>query len=114
MLLVQLAVSDTLASSRSVWFQRPNHNSDTPVINRNKDFRKKRGSLSSCVHIRCTSTTTMPPSDINRPGKCGRPASSLIENGHSAIPHKEVDAVGFYKHIEKGMLEPRRMKQLRL
>ena len=42
----------------------------------------------------------------------GRRASSLIDNGHSAIPHKEVDASEFYKHIEEGMLEVRRMKQL--
>lgn len=42
----------------------------------------------------------------------GRRASSLIENGHSAIPHREVDASEFYKHIEDGMLEPRRMRQL--
>ena len=43
----------------------------------------------------------------------GRRASSLIENGHSAIPHREVESSEFYKHIEAGGLsEPRRMKQL--
>ncbi|KIN05773.1 hypothetical protein OIDMADRAFT_112078 [Oidiodendron maius Zn] len=46
-------------------------------------------------------------------GMRGRRASSLIENGHSAIPHREVESSEFYKHIEAGGLsEPRRMKQL--
>ncbi|OIW31485.1 hypothetical protein CONLIGDRAFT_652550 [Coniochaeta ligniaria NRRL 30616] len=70
--------------------------SDTPVINRNKDFRKKGGSSQRRSSL----------------GMRGRRASSLIENGHSAIPHREVDAAEFYKHIEEGMLEPRRMRQL--
>jgi kinetochore protein Mis13/DSN1 len=70
--------------------------SDTPVINRNKDFRKKGGSSQRRSSL----------------GMRGRRASSLIENGHSAIPHREVDAAEFYKHIEDGMLEPRRMRQL--
>lgn len=70
--------------------------SDTPVINRNKDFRKKGGSSQRRSSL----------------GMRGRRASSLIENGHSAIPHREVDASEFYKHIEDGMLEPRRMRQL--
>jgi kinetochore protein Mis13/DSN1 len=70
--------------------------SDTPVINRNKDFRKKGGSSQRRSSL----------------GMRGRRASSLIENGHSAIPHREVDASEFYKHIEEGMLEPRRMRQL--
>ena len=43
----------------------------------------------------------------------GRRASSLIENGHNALPHREVDPAEFYKHIEAdGITEPRRMKQL--
>jgi kinetochore protein Mis13/DSN1 len=70
--------------------------SDTPVINRNKDFRKKGGSSQRRSSL----------------GMRGRRASSLIENGHSAIPHREVDASDFYKHIEDGMLEPQRMRQL--
>lgn len=70
--------------------------SDTPVINRNKDFRKKGGSSQRRSSL----------------GMRGRRASSLIENGHSAIPHREVEAAEFYKHIEEGMLEPRRMRQL--
>lgn len=69
--------------------------SDTPVINRNKELRKKgAGARRSSLGMR------------------GRRASSLIENGHSAIPHREVETSDFYKHIEEGLPEPRRMKQL--
>ncbi|KAG9248621.1 Mis12-Mtw1 protein family-domain-containing protein [Calycina marina] len=70
--------------------------SDTPVINRNKELRKKGGS---------TRRSSL--------GMRGRRASSLIDNGHSAIPHREVNSSDFYKHIEAaGLSEPRRMKQL--
>lgn len=70
--------------------------SDTPVINRNKELRKKgTGARRSSLGMR------------------GRRASSLIDNGHSAIPHREVETKHFYKHIEAdGLSEPRRMKQL--
>ncbi|KAI0535096.1 Mis12-Mtw1 protein family-domain-containing protein [Xylaria digitata] len=69
--------------------------SDTPIINRNKEMRKKTGNRRSSVGMR------------------GRRASSLINSGHTAIPHREVDASQFYKHIEsEGLTEPRRMKQL--
>jgi kinetochore protein Mis13/DSN1 len=70
--------------------------SDTPVINRNKEMRKQnKGTRRSSLGLR------------------GRRASSLIENGHSAIPHREVETSEFYKHIEAdGLSEPRRMKQL--
>jgi kinetochore protein Mis13/DSN1 len=70
--------------------------SDTPIINRNKELRKKgNGARRSSLGLR------------------GRRASSLIENGHSAIPHREVETSEFYKHIEAaGLSEPRRMKQL--
>ena len=69
--------------------------SDTPIINRNKELRKKGGKRRSSLGMR------------------GRRASSLIENGHSALPHRDVDASEFYKHIEaEGLPEPRRMKQL--
>ncbi|OAA68660.1 mis12-mtw1 family protein [Niveomyces insectorum RCEF 264] len=68
---------------------------DTPIINRNKELRRKGGQRRSSVGMR------------------GRRASSLIENGHSALPHREVDAAEFYKHIEAdGLTEPRRMRQL--
>ncbi|KAJ0107400.1 hypothetical protein J7T55_009364 [Diaporthe amygdali] len=74
--------------------------SDTPINARNKDFRKKGaagagGGRRSSVGLR------------------GKRASSLIESGHSAIPHREVAASEFFKHIEsEGLSEPRRMKQL--
>lgn len=70
--------------------------SDTPIINRNKEMRKKGGS---------TRRSSL--------GSRGRRASSLIENGQTAIPHREVNPAEFYKHIESdGLPEPRRMKQL--
>jgi len=69
--------------------------SDTPIINRNKELRKKG--------------TSARRSSL---GMRGRRASSLIENGHSAIPHQEVETSEFYKHIEEGLPEPRRMRQL--
>lgn len=69
--------------------------SDTPIINRNKELRKKgNGTRRSSLGMR------------------GRRASSLIDNGHSAIPHREVETTEFYKHIESDLIEPRRMKQL--
>ncbi|KAH8881563.1 hypothetical protein GQ53DRAFT_702042 [Thozetella sp. PMI_491] len=72
--------------------------SDTPIIARNKEMRKNHrasGGRRSSLGMR------------------GRRASSLIENGHSALPHREVDPAEFFKHIEAGVLsEPRRMRQL--
>jgi kinetochore protein Mis13/DSN1 len=70
--------------------------SDTPIINRNKEMRKKgNGNRRSSL------------------GNRGRRASSLIESGQTAIPHREVNPAEFYKHIEaEGLTEPRRMKQL--
>ncbi|PHH77239.1 hypothetical protein CDD82_3599 [Ophiocordyceps australis] len=70
--------------------------SDTPIINRNKEMRKKGNS-----------------NRRSSLGSRGRRASSLIENGQTAIPHRDVDPSEFYKHIEAdGLPEPRRMKQL--
>lgn len=74
--------------------------SDTPINSRNKEFRKKGGAGGGGGRRSSMSMR-------------GRRASSLIENGHSAIPHREVDASEFFKHIEaEGLSEPRRMKQL--
>ncbi|KAJ9412486.1 hypothetical protein FOXG_14917 [Fusarium oxysporum f. sp. lycopersici 4287] len=71
--------------------------SDTPIINRNKEMRKKGGNSNRRSSL----------------GNRGRRASSLIENGQTAIPHREVNPADFYKHIEaEGSTEPRRMKQL--
>lgn len=69
---------------------------DTPVINRNREMRKQGGS-----------------SRRSSLGSRGRRASLLMENGQVAIPHKEVDAAVFYKHIQaEGRTEPQRMRQL--
>ncbi|RFU74408.1 hypothetical protein TARUN_7838 [Trichoderma arundinaceum] len=70
--------------------------SDTPIINRNKEMRKKGGNGNRRSSL----------------GSRGRRASSLIESGQAAIPHREVSTSAFYKHIEADLLEPRRMKQL--
>lgn len=67
----------------------------TPIINRNNNMRKKGN------RNRRTSL-----------GSRGRRASSLVEGGEMAIPHPEVDAAEFYKHIAADLVEPRRMKQL--
>lgn len=67
--------------------------SDTPVINRNKEMRMRNsGSRRSSLGMR------------------GGRASSLIDGGQSAIPHREVNPADFFKHIEALLLEPRRMK----
>ncbi|KAK2469505.1 hypothetical protein H9L39_18776 [Fusarium oxysporum f. sp. albedinis] len=71
--------------------------SDTPIINRNKEMRKKGGNSNRRSSL----------------GNRGRRASSLIGSGQTAIPHREVNPADFYKHIEaEGLTEPRRMKQL--
>ncbi|KAG7000243.1 Kinetochore protein mis13 [Fusarium oxysporum f. sp. conglutinans] len=71
--------------------------SDTPIINRNKEMRKKGGNSNRRSSL----------------GNRGRRASSLIESGQTTIPHREVNPADFYKHIEaEGLTEPRRMKQL--
>lgn len=74
--------------------------SDTPINNRNKEFRKKGGAGGAGGRRSSMSMR-------------GRRASSLIESGQSAIPHREVDPSEFFKHIEaEGLSEPRRMRQL--
>ncbi|PSR87338.1 Mis12-Mtw1 protein family-domain-containing protein, partial [Coniella lustricola] len=74
--------------------------SDTPINNRNKEFRKKGGAGGGGARRSSMSMR-------------GRRASSLIESGQSAIPHREVEPSEFFKHIEaEGLSEPRRMKQL--
>ncbi|KAI3573256.1 Mis12-Mtw1 protein family-domain-containing protein [Fusarium oxysporum f. sp. albedinis] len=71
--------------------------SDTPIINRNKEMRKKGGNSNRRSSL----------------GNRGRRASSLIESGQTAIPHREVNPADFYKLIEaEGLTESRRMKQL--
>lgn len=70
---------------------------DTPIIRRNKEMRKGAGNGDRRSSL----------------GMRGRRASSLIDSGKSnALPHDEVDSSEFYKHIESGLPEPRRMRQL--
>ncbi|GAB1313935.1 hypothetical protein MFIFM68171_04145 [Madurella fahalii] len=89
-------VSGTSSGTQSQMIALPF--SDTPIINRNKEFRKKGGASGS----RRSSL-----------GVRGRRASSLMDNGQSALPHREVDPSEFYKYISAdGLSEPRRMKQL--
>ncbi|KAH8839590.1 hypothetical protein MCOR01_008781 [Pyricularia oryzae] len=53
--------------------------SDTPIMDRNKELRRKGGAGGNGARRSSL-------------GMRGRRASSLIENGHSAIPHREVNA----------------------
>lgn len=69
---------------------------ETPVMNRNKEMRKQGGS-----------------GRRSSLGSRGRRASLLMEQGQGSIPHKEVDASVFYKHIQAhSCTEQQRMKQL--
>ena len=71
--------------------------SDTPINQRNKEFRKNGSSSGRRSSL----------------GSRGRRASQLQESGQSAIPHREVDPGHFYKHISaEGLPETRRMQQL--
>ncbi|CAF9902928.1 MAG: hypothetical protein HETSPECPRED_000059 [Heterodermia speciosa] len=68
---------------------------DTPIIRRNQEMRANSGQRRSSL------------------GNRGRRASSLIDSGKSnALPHEGVDTREYYKHIESGLPEPRRMRQL--
>ncbi|KAJ5815845.1 Mtw1 kinetochore complex DSN1 [Penicillium robsamsonii] len=75
---------------------------DTPVIQRNKEFRGGKGDKSDKGRRRSSL------------GMRGRRASFLIDSGTSnALPHREVGTADFYKHIaDDGIPEPRRMRQL--
>ncbi|KAI6758873.1 hypothetical protein HG531_014110 [Fusarium graminearum] len=70
--------------------------SDTPIINRNKEMQKKGGNKNKRSSL----------------GNRGRRASSLIESGQTAIPHRDVNPTDFYKHIEaEGLIEPRHLNE---
>lgn len=79
--------------------------SDTPVIDRNKEMRKKAATGGGA------GTGGGRRSSL---GMRGRRASSLIESGHTALPHRDVNSAEFYKHLagDGGLPEPRRMKAL--
>ncbi|PIB02525.1 Kinetochore protein mis13 [Cercospora beticola] len=70
---------------------------DTPIQRRNKEMRK-----TSAESHRRSST-----------GMRGKRASSVIDEGRgNALPHTEVPANEFYKHISADITEPRRMRSL--
>ncbi|KAI5369862.1 Putative kinetochore-associated protein Dsn1/Mis13 [Septoria linicola] len=70
---------------------------DTPIQRRNKEMRK-----TSAEGHRRSST-----------GMRGKRASSVIDEGRgNALPHAEVPATEFYKHISADITEPRRMRSL--
>ncbi|KAJ5181435.1 hypothetical protein N7449_011582 [Penicillium cf. viridicatum] len=75
---------------------------DTPVIQRNKEFRGGKGDKGDKGRRRSSLSMR------------GRRASFLIDSGTSnALPHREVGTADFYKHIaDDGIPEPRRMRQL--
>lgn len=88
--------------------------SDTPVMARNKEMRKKAAEGASQSSA-SSSNGSGNGSNHRRSslGTRGRRASSLIESGQTAIPHRDLDAQDFYKHIASdGLLESMRMKQL--
>ncbi|KAJ6779444.1 hypothetical protein PWT90_05423 [Aphanocladium album] len=91
--------------------------SDTPVIARNKEMRKKAAEAPSPSGDGTSSSAKDSSSSNNHRrssfGTRGRRASSLMESGQTAFPHRDLDARDFYKHISaEGMPEPLRMKQL--
>ena len=79
--------------------------SDTPIMERNKEFRRRGGPGGNVGGGRASGRRSSF-------GSRGRRASSLIESGHSALPHRELNSGEFYKHINAEELEPRRMRQL--
>ncbi|ATY61711.1 Mtw1 kinetochore DSN1 [Cordyceps militaris] len=94
--------------------------SDTPVIDRNKAMRKKAaegdgGGGASPRSLSSGSNGSNGSKNHRRSslGTRGRRASTLIESGQTALPHRDLDAQDFYKHIaSEGLPEPLRMKQL--
>ncbi|OAR01452.1 hypothetical protein LLEC1_06475 [Akanthomyces lecanii] len=90
--------------------------SDTPVMARNKEMRKKAAEGGSASGSRSSSNGSSNGSNNHRRsslGTRGRRASSLMESGQTAIPHRDLESQDFYKHIASdGQLEPLRMKTL--
>lgn len=70
--------------------------SDTPVIRKNQEMRKKNSV------VRRSSL-----------GNRGKRASS-IGNGFMAVPHSAVNPKDYYKHLDTDLPEPHKMKQLLL
>ncbi|GAD94625.1 Mis12-Mtw1 domain protein [Paecilomyces variotii No. 5] len=94
---------------------------DTPVIRRNKEMRTdkaKKGQRRSSLGMRGRRASSLIDSGASNGGK-----TPLEERGYpgierntdtllAALPHKEVNAADFYKHIASDLPEPRRMRQL--
>ena len=90
---------------------------DTPVMQRNKDMRtaakSEKGNRRSSLGMRGRRASSLIDSGASNGEK---PLQYLKGNGANgsptALPHKEVKATEFYKHIASDLPEPRRMRQL--
>lgn len=94
---------------------------DTPVIRRNKEMRTekaKKGQRRSSLEMRGRRASSLIDSGASNGGRdpLEEPGYAGIENSTNtllaALPHKEVNAANFYKHIASDLPEPRRMRQL--
>lgn len=97
---------------------------DTPVIQRNKEFRGAKSSKAgrrSSLQMRGRRASDLIDSGTSN-GKairsddahCAQVQSNLkADMVRLALPHREVSTADFYKHIaDEGLPEPRRMRQL--
>lgn len=97
---------------------------DTPIIKRNKEMRKGGGGghRRSSTGLRGRRASSLIDSGTSNggqhfPDQPGDTTGDFLDNqadtaGGVAVPHAEVQAEEFYKHIEQSLPEPRRMKQL--
>lgn len=94
---------------------------DTPVIRRNKEMRTekgKKGQRRSSLGMRGRRASSLIDSGASNGGRdpLEQPGYPGIERSTNtflaALPHKEVNAADFYKHIASDLPEPRRMRQL--
>lgn len=87
---------------------------DTPIIRRNKEMRKgaETGSRRSSLSLRGRRASSLIDSGKSDGKNSLGFENTLIADEHAALPHDEVQTSEFYKHIETGLTEPRRMRQL--
>ncbi|KAF2396756.1 hypothetical protein EJ06DRAFT_170400 [Trichodelitschia bisporula] len=100
---------------------------DTPVIRRNKEMRDKIKTKNrrSSTGMRGRRASSLIESGTSNGGQfrasdralSAPPRGAAIREldanfGGLAVPHADVEASEFYKHIEQSLPEPRRMKQL--
>ncbi|KAL9610968.1 MAG: hypothetical protein Q9167_004345 [Letrouitia subvulpina] len=87
---------------------------DTPIIRRNKEMRKgaETGSRRSSLSLRGRRASSLIDSGKSDGEDTFRFEETSIADEHTALPHDEVETSEFYKHIETGLTEPRRMRQL--